>query len=68
MTIQNVAMGYFQRRRMGIYARVSTIEQDVEPQLHSLRAYSEARGLEITGEYVDHGVSGAKDRNPRSTG
>jgi DNA invertase Pin-like site-specific DNA recombinase len=51
-------------RRIALYARVSTQEQHTEPQLHALRAYAEARGLEIAGEYVDHGVSGAKDRRP----
>jgi len=51
-------------RRIALYARVSTSEQHVEPQLHALRGYSEARGLEIAAEYVDHGVSGAKDRKP----
>jgi DNA invertase Pin-like site-specific DNA recombinase len=47
-----------------LYARVSTSEQTVEPQLHALRGYAHARGLEIAGEFVDHGVSGAKDRRP----
>src|SRR5271165_1391276 len=50
--------------RVALYCRVSTIEQHVEPQLHALRSYAEARGLTIAAEYVDHGVSGAKDRRP----
>ncbi|HME73763.1 MAG TPA: recombinase family protein [Myxococcota bacterium] len=50
--------------RLALYARVSTAEQHVEPQLHALRAYAEARGLTIAAEYIDHGVSGAKDRRP----
>jgi DNA invertase Pin-like site-specific DNA recombinase len=57
-------LGCSQRRRVAIYARVSTSEQTVEPQLFALRQYTEARGLEIAAEYVDHGVSGAKDRRP----
>jgi len=36
----------------------------VEPQLVQLRAYTEARGLDIVGEYLDEGVSGKKDRRP----
>lgn len=50
--------------RVALYARVSTADQHTEPQLHALRTYAEARGLEVTGEYVDRGVSGAKDRRP----
>jgi DNA invertase Pin-like site-specific DNA recombinase len=51
-------------RRVALYARVSTADQHTEPQLHALRAYAQARGLEIAAEYVDHGVSGAKGRRP----
>jgi len=51
-------------RRLAIYCRVSTTDQHTEPQIHALRGYAEARGLAIAGEYVDHGVSGAKDRRP----
>jgi DNA invertase Pin-like site-specific DNA recombinase len=49
-------------KRVAFYARVSTSDQHPEIQLHALRQYAEARGLEIAGEYADHGVSGAKDR------
>jgi putative DNA-invertase from lambdoid prophage Rac len=49
--------------RAAIYARVSTVDQEPENQLQELRRYLEARGW--TGvEYVDRGVSGAKDRRP----
>lgn len=44
-----------------IYARVSTTEQTAENQLLELRRYVAARGWTAV-EYVDHGVSGAKDR------
>jgi DNA invertase Pin-like site-specific DNA recombinase len=49
--------------RAGIYARVSTAEQEPENQLSELRRYVEARGWTAI-EYVDRGVSGAKDRRP----
>ncbi len=49
--------------RAAIYARVSTLDQDPENQLQEIRRYVEARGWSGT-EYVDRGVSGAKDRRP----
>lgn len=49
--------------RAGIYARVSTTDQTCENQLIELRRYCEARGWTMA-EYVDTGVSGAKDRRP----
>ncbi len=49
--------------RAAIYARVSTLDQDPENQLQELRRYVSARGW-AGEEYVDHGVSGAKDRRP----
>ena len=50
--------------RVALYARVSTADQNTEAQFFALRAYAEARGLGIAGEYVDHGQSGAKARRP----
>src|SRR5262249_4766434 len=44
-----------------VYARVSTLDQEPENQLQELRRYIEARGWTAV-EYVDRGVSGAKDR------
>ena len=49
--------------RAALYARVSTLDQEPENQLAELRRYVEARGWTAT-EYVDHGISGAKDRRP----
>ena len=49
--------------KVGLYARVSTHDQTTENQLIELRAYVAARGWSAV-EYVDHGVSGAKDRRP----
>ncbi len=52
--------------RVGVYARVSTTDkgQDPDLQLGALREYAQARGWTIYQEYVDHGVSGAKQRRP----
>lgn len=50
--------------RVGIYARVSTLDQEPENQLLELRKYVAARGWTITKEYVDKGVSGSKDSRP----
>jgi DNA invertase Pin-like site-specific DNA recombinase len=49
--------------RCAIYARVSTLEQEPENQLQELRQYAAVRGW-TAHEYVDRGVSGAKDRRP----
>ena len=53
--------------RVAIYARVSTSNhgQDPNVQTRELREYCERRGLEIVGEYVDSGISGAKERRPQ---
>ncbi len=51
-------------KRVALYARVSTLDQHPENQLLELRAYAKARSFENVVEYVDHGVSGAKDRRP----
>src|SRR5271170_269787 len=50
--------------RIGIYARVSTKDQSCELQVRDLRAYCGARGLDLVGEYIDVGQSGAKDSRP----
>ena len=53
-------------QRVALYARVSTKNngQDPETQLIALREYAGHRGMNITDEYVDVGISGAKDRRP----
>ena len=51
--------------RADIYARMSTFDQEPENQLLELRRYVQARGWDGTGgEFVDRGVSGAKDKRP----
>jgi DNA invertase Pin-like site-specific DNA recombinase len=49
--------------RTALYARVSTSDQRPEVQLAPLRAWAAARGADVL-EYVDHGVSGRRDRRP----
>lgn len=51
--------------KVALYARVSTMDQHPENQLRELREYAERRGWEICSEYVDHGVSGAKESRPQ---
>ncbi len=50
--------------RVALYARVSTDDQEPENQLRDLRAYCAQRGWTVSAEYVDKGISGAKDRRP----
>jgi DNA invertase Pin-like site-specific DNA recombinase len=50
--------------KIALYARVSTDGQDPEVQLAALRAHATQRGWEILEEFVDHGFSGAKERQP----
>jgi DNA invertase Pin-like site-specific DNA recombinase len=49
--------------RAGLYARVSTVEQEPENQLRQLHDFAAAREWQAL-EFVDRGVSGAKDRRP----
>jgi DNA invertase Pin-like site-specific DNA recombinase len=52
-------------KRAAIYARVSTLNgQDPAMQTRELKEYCNRRGWKIAGEYVDVGVSGAKDSRP----
>ena len=53
-------------KSVALYARVSTLDkgQDPQLQLRELRAYAQDHGLTVFHEYIDHGVSGAKDSRP----
>ncbi len=46
------------------YARVSTADQHCENQLRDLRAHAQQRGWTIVEEYVDTGISGARESRP----
>jgi len=52
--------------RAAIYARVSTNGhgQDPEMQLRELREHCQRRGWTVSSEYVDVGISGAKEKRP----
>ena len=52
-------------KRVAVYARVSTDGQTTENQLRELRAAVERNGWVMVGEYVDHGISGARGRRDR---
>jgi DNA invertase Pin-like site-specific DNA recombinase len=56
-------IGIRETSRAAIYARVSTFDQEPENQLAEIRRYVAARGW-TAEEYVDRGISGAKDRRP----
>jgi DNA invertase Pin-like site-specific DNA recombinase len=49
-----------ENKRVGIYARVSTQDQNIDMQLSDLRRYCLSRGWNIFKEYLDEGVSGSK--------
>jgi site-specific DNA recombinase len=53
-----------QELKIGIYARVSKEEQNIETQLMALRDYCQRNNYEIVGEYLDNGISGATDNRP----
>jgi DNA invertase Pin-like site-specific DNA recombinase len=51
--------------KTAIYARVSTTNgQDPEMQLRELREYCKRRNWEVSDEYVDLGISRAKEKRP----
>jgi DNA invertase Pin-like site-specific DNA recombinase len=52
-------------KRAAIYARVSTQNgQNPEMQLEEIREYCRRRDWTVAREYVDKGISGAKERRP----
>ena len=52
-------------RRVALYARVSTDKQSITNQLRELHQAAERIGWEVAGEFIDHGISGAKGRKDR---
>jgi len=52
------------KTRCVVYTRVSRADQTCDNQLRDLREYCRARSWTDVREYVDHGISGTKDRRP----
>ena len=50
-------------KRVGVYARVSCTDQNVETQLVALREYCQRMGYKAT-EFIDSGFSGKNDKRP----
>ncbi len=51
--------------RAAIYARVSTNNgQDPTVQTRELEEYCQRRGWKVAGQYIDIGISGAKEKRP----
>lgn len=53
------------RKRVAIYARVSTDGQTADNQLAELRTVARRNDWMVVEEFVDHGISGAKGRDKR---
>ena len=52
--------------RAAIYARVSTNNgQDPTVQTRELEEYCQRRGWKVAGQYIDVGISGAKEKRPQ---
>ena len=49
-------------RKVAIYTRVSTLDQNVSNQLLELRDHCSKMGWEIVKEYADEGLSGTLSR------
>ncbi len=53
------------RKRVALYARVSSDGQSCENQLQALQEAADRSGWEVVSQFVDHGISGAKGRDQR---
>ena len=52
-------------KKVGIYTRVSTLDQTIDNQLIELRDHCSRMGWEIVKEYADEGLSGTLSRDKR---
>lgn len=51
-------------KKIAVYCRISTAEQNTDMQIDGLREFAAQRGWTIVREFVDVGISGSKDRRP----
>ena len=51
-------------KKVIIYGRISTDEQNIESQLQAVRKYCANQDWTISKEYIDKGISGSKDSRP----
>jgi DNA invertase Pin-like site-specific DNA recombinase len=51
-------------KRCGLYARCSTDGQSTDAQVAALKEFADSRGWTVYKVYVDHAVSGAKEKRP----
>lgn len=51
--------------RAALYARTSTHKQDTDLQLNELREFASRAGYNVIGEFIDEGVSSARERRPK---
>ncbi|NQT22544.1 MAG: recombinase family protein [Candidatus Omnitrophica bacterium] len=54
-----------EQRKVGIYARVSTNDQNIDTQLLPLKEYCKRMNYTIVDKYVDKGFSGKDDKRPQ---
>lgn len=52
-------------KRVCIYSRVSTADQNTENQSLDLLRVAAQRGGQVVETYIDHGISGSKGRDKR---
>ena len=52
-------------KKVGIYTRVSTLDQTIDNQLIELRDHCSKMGWEVVKEYADEGLSGTLSREKR---
>jgi len=57
-------MSRSERKRCGIYTRVSSTGQQTDSQEAELREFADKRGWSVYKVYADHGISGTRENRP----